>query len=82
MVNYLATLVLFSAKQVNGKYVSKDEIFKESDVIFLGVPLTNLTKNMVNMERFMTMKNTSILINTARGGLLLSLLRNHFMFHA
>lgn len=53
---------------MNGTHVSKEELFKESDVVFLGVPLTNLTRNLVNMDRFKTMKNTSILVNTARGG--------------
>ncbi|XP_046663664.1 glyoxylate reductase/hydroxypyruvate reductase-like isoform X2 [Homalodisca vitripennis] len=55
------------AKQVDGEFVTKDVLFRESDFVFLGVPLTNLTKNLVNKEVFKTMKNSSILINTARG---------------
>ncbi|MEZ5829025.1 MAG: D-2-hydroxyacid dehydrogenase [Hyphomicrobiales bacterium] len=49
--------------------VDFDTILKESDVITLHVPLTPETKNMISTEQFKKMKPTSILINTARGGL-------------
>lgn len=63
-INVILSFYPLAAKQVNGTHVSKEELFKESDVVFLGVPLTNLTRNLVNMDRFKTMKNTSILVNT------------------
>lgn len=49
--------------------VDFETILKESDVITLHVPLTPETKNMISTEQFKKMKPTSILINTARGGL-------------
>lgn len=58
----------FLARQVNAESVSKETLFKESDILFLAVPLTNLTKGIINQKTLNTMKNTCILINTARGG--------------
>lgn len=58
----------FLARQVNAESVSKETLFKESDILFLAVPLTNLTKGIINQTTLNTMKNTCILINTARGG--------------
>ena len=46
-----------------------DELFRECDIISLHCPLTPETRHMVNAERLMSMKPTSILINTGRGPL-------------
>lgn len=46
-----------------------DELFAQSDVVSLHVPLTPETRGMVNSARLARMKPTSILINTARGPL-------------
>lgn len=46
-----------------------DELFRECDIISLHCPLTPETRHMVNAERLMSMKSTSILINTGRGPL-------------
>lgn len=46
-----------------------DTIIRESDVISLHVPLTTETAAMVNKEFLKKMKNTAVLINTARGKL-------------
>ena len=51
------------------KTVSKDTIFNESDIISIHTPLNNETKNLFNLEVFKKMKETSFLINTARGGI-------------
>ncbi len=53
-----------------GRYVDLDTLFKESDFISLHVPLTDETLNMVNERRLSLMKPSSILVNTARGGLI------------
>uniref|UniRef100_A0A1B6HUG5 Glyoxylate reductase/hydroxypyruvate reductase n=1 Tax=Homalodisca liturata TaxID=320908 RepID=A0A1B6HUG5_9HEMI len=55
------------ARSVNAEFVSKEVIFKESDFLYLCVPLNNETRFLVNKETLSTMKNTSILINTSRG---------------
>jgi glycerate dehydrogenase len=49
--------------------VDLDTIYKESDVITLHTPLTPETKNMIGAKELKMMKPSSILINTARGGL-------------
>lgn len=51
-------------------YVSKDEIFLESDVISIHTPLTDATKDLINKKVFSMMKPTSVVINTARGGII------------
>lgn len=52
------------------KKMELDQIFKECDIITLHVPLADDTREMINAERLSTMKPTSILINTSRGGLI------------
>lgn len=52
------------------RWVEKDELFREADVISLHVPLTAKTKNLIGNRELMTMKKSAILINTARGGLI------------
>jgi glycerate dehydrogenase len=45
------------------------EVLREADIVTLHCPLTVETKAMINDESLALMKPTSILINTARGGL-------------
>ena len=52
------------------EWVSKEEIYKQADIISLHVPLTHLTKNMVKKEHLLSMKEDAIIINTARGGII------------
>ncbi len=50
-------------------YVSKETLLQESDIVTLHLPLTDKTKHYITKEEFSLMKNSAILINTARGGL-------------
>ncbi len=52
------------------EWVSLDEIFVRSDVISLHCPLTPHNEGLINRSRLGQMKNTAILLNTARGGLI------------
>ncbi|TWT66944.1 Glycerate dehydrogenase [Posidoniimonas polymericola] len=52
--------------------VSVDEVFAAADVVSLHCPLTAETSNLVNSERLRKMKPSAVLINTARGGLVVS----------
>ncbi len=47
-----------------------DENLKKADYVSLHVPLTAETKNMINMSNLKIMKPSSIIINTARGGVI------------
>lgn len=52
------------------KFVSLEELFTQSDIITIHVPLTPQTKDLVNHESIKKMKDGVILINTARGGII------------
>lgn len=51
------------------KYVGLEDVFKESDIVTIHLPLTEDTKGIVNKDRLNLMKKSSILVNTARGPL-------------
>ena len=46
---------------------SLEEIFTQSDIITLHIPLNADTKNLINKDKIQLMKKGSILINTSRG---------------
>lgn len=48
----------------------KDTIYKEADIISIHTPLTNSTRNLIDIEVLKKMKKTALLINTARGGII------------
>jgi D-3-phosphoglycerate dehydrogenase len=50
--------------------VDKADLFKDSDIISLHVPLNDETREMINKETISTMKDGVIIINTARGKLI------------
>lgn len=47
-----------------------DDLLAEADVVSLHVPLVDGTRNLMNAERLGKMKRGSVLINTARGGII------------
>lgn len=55
-------------KAKNIKYVSLEELLKNSDIVSLHVPFTAQTKQLINAEKIGLMKPSAVLINTARGG--------------
>jgi glycerate dehydrogenase len=50
-------------------YTPFDEVLETSDVITLHSPLMPATRNMIGMAEFKKMKKKPLIINTARGGL-------------
>ncbi|MGE4213430.1 MAG: 2-hydroxyacid dehydrogenase [Anaerotignaceae bacterium] len=50
------------------KFVSLDELLKQSDIVSLHVPFNGTTAKLIGAKQIELMKETSILINTARGG--------------
>ena len=50
-----------------GEPVTTDELFAQSDILSLHVPLNDETRHIVNAARLATMKRGSFLVNTARG---------------
>lgn len=56
-----------SAFPENVQRVNHDELFSQSDVVSMHVPLTHETRNMVCRTRLAQMPEESYLVNTARG---------------
>ena len=52
------------------EYVALEEIYKQSDIISLHVPLSKETYHMINQKTIELMKDKVILINTSRGPLI------------
>ena len=55
------------AKDIGIEYKSLDELLSQSDIVSIHVPLTDATKSLLNAEKLALMKDSAILINTARG---------------
>lgn len=49
------------------RQVSFEELLKQSDVLSLHCPLSDLTRHLINKDTLAKMKKTAILINVARG---------------
>ena len=58
------------ADEDNLKYVSFEELLKQSDYISLHCPLTPQTRHMINKETIAMMKPTAYIINNGRGALI------------
>jgi D-3-phosphoglycerate dehydrogenase len=48
---------------------TKEEIYKEADIISIHTPLDETTKDLITLREFEMMKPTALLLNTARGGI-------------
>ena len=55
--------------QYKVKALKLDDLLSISDIISIHVPLLNSTRNLLSREKLNLMRNTSILINTSRGGI-------------
>ena len=52
------------------EWVSKEKIYKESDIICIHLPLTKHTKNMIQKKDMLLMKKDASIINVSRGGII------------
>ncbi|MCU7496994.1 MAG: D-glycerate dehydrogenase [Ignavibacteria bacterium] len=57
-------------KSTGAKKVSLEKLMKTSDVISLHMPLTDKTRGLIDKDHLNLMKETAILVNTARGEIL------------
>jgi len=56
--------------QQNYPSVSLDELLHKSDIISIHAPLNDNTKNLFGADEFNKMKNSAIIINVGRGGII------------
>ena len=54
----------------NARYISLETLLRESDYISLNAPATKETKHMIGKKELEMMKESAVLINTARGSLI------------
>ena len=77
------TISNYQGKKIN----NLQEIIKEMDYVSVHVPLTEKTKNLINKKILSSMKKSSIIINTSRGGVVKEIdlndaLKNDLIFGA
>lgn len=58
-----------AAKQVGLSFTKLEDLLRGSDIISLHVALSPATKHMINKETLAMMRSDSLLVNTARGGI-------------
>ncbi|MGP4038727.1 2-hydroxyacid dehydrogenase [Gracilibacillus sp. D59] len=56
-------------RELGVQYVEFEELLKTSDFICVMVPYSEETKNLIAERQFQLMKDTCILVNTSRGGI-------------
>lgn len=57
-------------KELNARFVDLDELFAKSDILTIHTPLDDSTRNIVDAAAIDKMKQSAIIINCARGGIL------------
>ncbi len=57
-------------KNLDVQYVSKEELFRNSDIISLHCPLTEQTRYIINGDSLSLMKKNVLIVNTSRGSLI------------
>jgi D-lactate dehydrogenase len=55
-------------KEYEVRYLDLDDLLREADVISLHVPYTKATHHLIDAARLRLVKNSALLINTSRGG--------------
>jgi len=53
-----------------GRLVPLETVMKESDVVSIHVPLSNVTRHMISMRELRMMRSTAIIVNTSRGAVI------------
>lgn len=51
------------------RFVSLDELYTQSDIISVHLPLNEETRDMIGAQQFAKMKDGVVIVNTARGGI-------------
>lgn len=59
----------YPVEGLKAEYVTKEELFKRSDIVSFHCPLTDETRHIVNADTIKMMKQGSIIVNTSRGAI-------------
>ena len=65
-----SSLVLPGHPNCSVERSEKDVIYRDADIISIHVPLTAQTRNLVSRKEISSMRSGTLLINTARGGII------------
>lgn len=57
------------AKKNNVSLIELDKLLEESDIVSIHIPFSEETKHLINRERMDRMKDSAVIINTSRGGI-------------
>jgi D-3-phosphoglycerate dehydrogenase len=52
------------------EFADLDTVIEKSDFLSIHVPLTDETRDLINYDRLKKMKNTAVIVNTSRGGII------------
>ncbi|HET6714917.1 MAG TPA: NAD(P)-dependent oxidoreductase [Actinomycetota bacterium] len=55
------------APDVPVRFVAREQLFRDADVVVLSLPLTDATRHMVDRQALALMKETAYLVNVSRG---------------
>ena len=58
------------AKSIGAEMTGLDELLKRSDFISIHAPLNDQTRDLISTEEFEIMKDSAIIVNCARGGII------------
>lgn len=64
-----AAIQIIKDKSISIKQTTKEEVYKNSDLITLHVPKEDSTLNLLSKKEFEQMKKSAYIINTSRGGI-------------
>jgi len=56
-----------AAAEAGARYVSKDELFRQGDVLTIHLKLSERSRNLIGPAELAAMKPTALLVNTSRG---------------
>lgn len=60
---------ILGPRKIEFQLAEKEEIYRNSDIVSLHVPLNSRTKNLISKKEFDLFQKDTFLINTARGGI-------------
>jgi phosphoglycerate dehydrogenase-like enzyme len=67
VIAWSQNLVKDAAAEAGARYVSKDELFGQADVLTIHLKLSERSRNLVGSTELAAMKPTALLVNTSRG---------------